>query len=97
VETRVYSDLSAHEYGALMDGELPDQVWLDGAFELLRRSDIVVLMPNWKSSKGTVAEEKYAREIGKEIVYLTETAKPERKPMTKEQDKARKRWIRSKL
>ena len=35
---------------------LPDQFWLDGTLELMRKCDIVVLCPGWEFSSGTKAE-----------------------------------------
>lgn len=40
------------------------EVFLQGELELLRRCDALVLMPNWRISKGATAEKLYAEEHG---------------------------------
>lgn len=45
-------------------GVLPDEVWLDGDLELIRRCDAVLLVSGWKASHGTLAEIAYAKEQG---------------------------------
>ena len=37
-------------------GAAPDDVWLEGDLELLRRCDGVVMVPGWKASSGACAE-----------------------------------------
>jgi Domain of unknown function (DUF4406) len=37
-------------------GLLPDEVWSDGALELMRRCDAVFLLPNWEDSAGAILE-----------------------------------------
>lgn len=51
-----YAVICPHKNTSLFDGECPDLIWLDGALELLRRSDIVVLIPGWAGSSGTREE-----------------------------------------
>lgn len=41
---------------------LPDDAWLTGDLELLRRCDAVVMVPGWEYSQGAQAERKYAKE-----------------------------------
>lgn len=38
------------------DPSLPDQFWLDGTLEMMRRCDCVVLCPGWEKSTGTLSE-----------------------------------------
>jgi len=44
------------------DGTLTDDFWLDGTLELLRRSDALFLCPRWETSKGTLAEKRWAED-----------------------------------
>ena len=46
-----YAVICPHRNTALFDGEADDSVWLQGDLEFLRRSDVVVMMPNcsWKN------------------------------------------------
>src|SRR3989442_11437123 len=48
-------------------GALPDEVWLEGDLELVRRADIVVLTPDWEISKGAIAERIHAFDYGKPV------------------------------
>lgn len=64
-----YAVICPHGNSAYMDGELPDQAWLDGDLELVRRSDVIVMMRGWEESAGATAELEAAVTLGKEIVY----------------------------
>jgi hypothetical protein len=56
--------LCPHSNTGLFDGECPDEVWLDGDLELLRRCDAVLLMERWEDSAGARAERDLALRIG---------------------------------
>lgn len=56
--------LCAHLNSALFDGIVPDEVFLEGALELLRRSDAIVLAPGWRGSAGARAELAEAERLG---------------------------------
>jgi len=45
-------------------GAAPDDVWLEGDKEIIRRCDAVCLVQNWEKSVGTQAEVALASEIG---------------------------------
>lgn len=51
-----YAVVTPHLNTALMDGAAPDSVWLAGDLEIMRRCDLVVLLPGWAYSEGAVAE-----------------------------------------
>jgi len=59
-----------HLNTAMMDGAVPDSVFLSGGLEMLRRCDIVVLVPGWERSAGSKAEVDLARELGKMVYGL---------------------------
>ncbi len=46
-----------------MDGACPDEVFLEGGLELVRRSDAVVLVGDWRESEGTLAEVELALKL----------------------------------
>lgn len=52
---------------AYMDGICDDNIFLEGYLELLRRSDIVVMLPGWETSEGAKAEHELAIELSKTI------------------------------
>jgi hypothetical protein len=45
-----------HMNSAFFDGLVPDEVFLHGTIELLKRSDGLVLVTGWHESTGTLAE-----------------------------------------
>lgn len=51
-----YAALCPHLNTAHFDGIVPDQAFLDGALEMMRRCDRIVLAPNWQRSHGTREE-----------------------------------------
>lgn len=58
-----------HANTAYMDGVARDQYFLDGAMELMRRCDAVLVMPGWASSKGSIAEIAEAERLGLPVAY----------------------------
>lgn len=69
--------LCPHKNTMLFGGALPDTTWLDGDLVMLRRSDILVLVPGWENSSGTKAEVKLARALGIPIFCGWETSTQE--------------------
>ncbi len=57
-----------HSNSSFMDGIAPDEVFLEGGLEMLRRCDIIVFIPGWEKSAGSRAEHDEAVRIGKEII-----------------------------
>ncbi len=55
--------LCPHANTANFDGAAPDEVWLAGARELVRRSDAVLTLPGWEGSEGARAEVELARAL----------------------------------
>ena len=53
-----------HANTQFMDGLAPDQYFLDGTMELMRRCDAVLLMPGWAVSAGSLAEIAEAERLG---------------------------------
>lgn len=63
-----YVVICPHLNSALFDGILPDTLFLKGAKELLKRSGVIVLIPGWENSKGSIDELQFAKKLGKEII-----------------------------
>ena len=55
--------LCPHTNTAHFQGAAPDDVWLQGDLELLRRCDAVLATPRWRTSQGAVAEIQYAEQL----------------------------------
>jgi len=53
-----------HAMTRYYQGALPDDVWLEGLLELMRRCDAVLMVGDWRSSTGSVAERTEAERLG---------------------------------
>lgn len=51
-----YAAVCPHKNTALLDGVCPDDVWLQGGIEIMKRCDLVVCAPYWYHSRGTLIE-----------------------------------------
>ena len=63
--------LCPHSNTGQFEGECPDDVWLVGDLELLRRCDAVLMIGAWRHSQGASAEHQLASELGLPIFYDT--------------------------
>jgi hypothetical protein len=59
-----YAVLCPHMNTAHFDGICPDEVFLEGTMEMLRRCDLIYLLPNWRDSEGAKAEYAEAQRLG---------------------------------
>ena len=50
----------------------PDEVWIQGDLELLRRCDAVWMVDGWRDSNGARREMELARQLGIPILYSRE-------------------------
>lgn len=66
-----YAVICPHKNTANFGGVrcLPDQVWLDGDLSILSRCDLLVAVPGWERSKGTVEELNFAVEHDIPILF----------------------------
>jgi len=58
-----------HTNTRFYQGECPDETWLEGDLEMLRRCDAIVMTNFWELSKGAVQEHALARELGLNIFH----------------------------
>ena len=58
-----------HLNSAMMGGDIPEAMFLNGYIEIVGRCDIIFVMPGWKKSEGARAEIQEARRLGLEIIY----------------------------
>ena len=59
-----YAVICPHLNSAFMSGAAPEDVFLNGGLEMVRRSDLVVLTDGWAGSQGTAREIEEARKHG---------------------------------
>ncbi len=59
-----YAALCPHLNSAFMSGVAPEQTFLDGTLEMLRRCDLVVMVRGWTDSMGSVYEFEEAGSLG---------------------------------
>jgi len=57
-----------HMNYAHMD-DLGYELLLAADMELIRRCDVIVMLPNWKRSHGAMREHAFAKKLKKEIIY----------------------------
>jgi len=65
-----WATICPHKNTAHFGGLYPDEYWLEGDLEFLRRSDAVCMVQGWSRSAGAQAELKLAEELGKEIIFM---------------------------
>jgi hypothetical protein len=59
-----YAVICPHTMTKNFQNECPDDVWLDGCLELLRRADAIYMLDNWRFSIGSCEEYRLAQELG---------------------------------
>ena len=64
-----YAVFCPHLNSALMDRCAPEEVFLRGDLEFLKYADILVVIPGWERSKGTLGEIEFAKAKGIPIIY----------------------------
>jgi len=64
-----YAVICPHLNSMFMDGACHNETWINGDLELLRRSDIVVMLKGWEGSEGAKREHLEAIEHKKKIIF----------------------------
>jgi len=59
-----YAVICPHLNSAFMSGIAPEDVFMNGGLEMVRRSDLIVLVEGWAGSQGTALEIEEARALG---------------------------------
>lgn len=71
-----FAVICPHSNTAHFGGAAPDEVWLEGDFEFLRRmnqdGDVIVMIPGWGESEGAKLELDLAKELGIQVIYEAE-------------------------
>lgn len=67
-----YIVYSPHLNSGWLDTPETDKFVLPANLEILRRCDKLVVMPNWRNSRGTIQEVKFAKKHGIPIVWIEE-------------------------
>jgi hypothetical protein len=63
-----YAVICPHLNTAHFDGICPDEVWLNGDIEIMKRCDAVYFLDNWKESQGAKHEFDVVIDCGLEII-----------------------------
>lgn len=58
-----------HKNTAYFGGLAPDDVWLDGDLEIIKRCDAVYVLKGWQQSGGSRVEVALAKQLELEIIY----------------------------
>lgn len=64
-----------HANTRFFQGAAPDDVWLDGDLEIVRRCDALLLVTNWEHSVGARGEMEEAKKFGLKIFQTVEELK----------------------
>ena len=64
-----YAVICPHLNTAFFTGLCPDETWLKGDLEILKRCDVIVMIPGSMESHGACAELDIALESGIQVVY----------------------------
>jgi hypothetical protein len=64
-----------HKNTAFFSGAAPDQLWLDGDLEMVRRCDGLICVPGWERSAGSRGEVALANELGIPVFQTTDELK----------------------
>jgi len=59
-----YVVICPHTMTQYFQDECPDEVWLEGCIELLKRCDAIYMVDGWENSEGSREELRIARELG---------------------------------
>ena len=59
-----YFYICPHSNTAFLDGSQPDQYFLDGTMEMLRRCNGIYMLPGWEGSEGSKKELAEAEKLG---------------------------------
>ena len=63
-----YAVICPHKNTALFDGLCPDETWLEGDIEIMKRCDVVVMVPGWEKSAGACEEYRQTVSLGMEVI-----------------------------
>jgi len=64
-----FAVICPHKNTAHFDGLAPDDTWLLGDIEILKKCDIIVMMENYQQSEGAKIELETASKNGLEIIF----------------------------
>ena len=64
-----YAVITPHLNTAFFGGSCPDETWLKGDLEILKRCDAIYLLSGWGSSQGAREELKLADSLGLEVLF----------------------------
>jgi len=65
-----YATFCPHLNSVLMDKVAPTDIFLRGDLKFLEYADIMIVLPGWEKSKGTLGEIEFAKRKGIRIEYL---------------------------
>ncbi len=71
-----YAVVCPHLDTFMMGGAIPEEGFLEGLLAILEVCHLVVVLPGWEHSEGTLAEIACARERGLPICYWPAVPKP---------------------
>jgi ABC-type Fe3+-hydroxamate transport system substrate-binding protein len=74
--TNGITNICPHTLTRFFQHSASDDIWLEGTLKLMRLCDLVVVLPNYAHSVGTLGEIAEATKLGIPVVYLDTTELP---------------------
>jgi hypothetical protein len=70
-----YAVICPHKNYAFFENKVGYETLINADFELIKRADVIVFLPNWKESKGAMREHEFAKQ--NEIARIYEIKSPD--------------------
>ena len=64
-----YAVICPHTNSGLMESDVPEQLFMEGDLEIIKRCDVIVMLPGWIESAGSRAEHELAIQCKLHIIY----------------------------
>ncbi len=66
---RGFAVICPHKNSAFLDGCVKDEMFLKGYLEILKKCDVMFMLPGWEKSEGAIAEHSLAVSLSIDIIY----------------------------
>jgi hypothetical protein len=64
-----YAVICPHTNSGTMEYDVPEQLLMQGDLEFIKRCDVIVMLPGWTESAGSIAEHELALQCKLKIIY----------------------------
>ncbi len=64
-----YAVICPHANSGWMEANVPEQILMEGDLDIIKRCDIIVMIPGWEDSVGAINEHATALQYGVKVIY----------------------------